>query len=158
MEVAQSVCEHLGTRGVLSLSPRYDAPLRERIERARAADTAAFVSIQSHAPHTAQGAPEVWIFGDGGNASGRSSEQLGRRITAELATLDGRPVALRTGDVALLRPEIHGKGAAACVVETGPSGPAGGRDPRTDRIGRAVARGVSTYLESDFKRGGATGR
>jgi N-acetylmuramoyl-L-alanine amidase len=153
--VAARVCSALGDSAVLSRSGDYDVPLRQRIERARAANAAAFVSIHSNTGRSDHGRPEVWIFEAGPVRAGRSSHQLAERIRTELSASERVPVALRRGNLVLLRPELHGEGVAACLVETGSLRHAGGRarlaDQRTrERIGDAVARGVNRYIDEDF--------
>jgi N-acetylmuramoyl-L-alanine amidase len=154
--VAARVCSALGDSAVLSRSGDYDVPLRQRIERARAAHAAAFVSIHSNTGRTDHGRPEVWVFEDGTVRAGRSSHQLAERIRAELTASERVPVALRRGNLALLRPELHGESVAAVLVETGSLRNAAGRarlaDQRTrERIGDAVARGVTRYIDEDFR-------
>lgn len=155
LEVARTVCEHLGPQGVLTRSGDYNLSLRERIERAREARASAFVSIHSDTGRTDRGGPEVWIYGDPQRSAGQASERLANRIRAELERVDRTSVPVRKGNLAVLRPDLHGDGVAACLVETGslqhPAGRARLADRRTlDDIGQAVARGVSTYLAADL--------
>src|SRR5690606_29765882 len=80
LEVARRVCDVLGTNSVMTRTGDYNVTLRERIERARAADAAAFVSIHSNTGRTDYGGPEVWVYGDGSRAAGAPSQQLAQRI------------------------------------------------------------------------------
>lgn len=162
LELARRVCGQLGNRGVLSRSGDYNMTLRERIERARAAQAAAFVSIHSNTGRTDRAGPEVWIYGDGSQAGGAQSQQLAHRIGQELATVERGPVPIKIGNLAVLKPELHGQGVAACLVETGslehPEGAARLSSQQSlDQIGAAVARGVNTYLSYDFRNGVAYG-
>lgn len=162
LDVARRVCNHLGSQAVLTRSGDYNLSLRERIERARAARASAFVSIHSNTGRTDHGGPEVWIYGDGRSKAGPQSQQLAQRIRQELSAIDRAAVPVRAGKLAVLRPDLHGPGVAACLVETGslehPRGAARLRDARAlDAIGAAVARGVSQYLSKDLRRGSGQG-
>jgi N-acetylmuramoyl-L-alanine amidase len=155
LQVARTVCDQLGTRGVLTRTGDYNLSLRERIERARQAGASAFVSIHSDTGRLDRSGPEVWVYGDRNGAAGAASQQLAQRIRSELEAVERSDVPVRSGKLAVLRPDLHGSGVAACLVETGslqhPAGRARLSDRRTlDGIGQAVARGVSRYLSMDL--------
>jgi N-acetylmuramoyl-L-alanine amidase len=163
LQLARRVCDKLGTNGVLSRSGDYSLTLRERIERARAAQAAAFVSIHSNTGRVDRAGPEVWVYADDRNRGGPESLQLAQRIRTELAAVEQSSVPVRAGRFAVLRPELHGPGVAACLVETGslahPEGAARLSSQQfLDDVGAAVARGVSSYLAHDYaQRGGRYG-
>jgi N-acetylmuramoyl-L-alanine amidase len=162
LDVARRVCGHLGNQAVLTRSGDYNLSLRERIERARAAKASAFVSIHSNTGRTDHGGPEVWIYGDGRSQAGPQSQQLAQRIRQELSAIDRSAVPVRQGKLSVLRPDLHGPGVAACLVETGslehPRGAARLRDARAlDAIGAAVARGVTNYMSKDLRTMGKRG-
>jgi hypothetical protein len=140
-QLAQRVAQHLGgahlTRGA-----RDSRSLGERIEVARYRGAQAFVSL-----HTNPGSGgDVWVH----PRSSPQSVQLAEMIRAQLnPTFGGRGPNVARGELAVLSPEHHAHGTAACLVDLGYHG-FGGRglaDPvQLDATAAAIARGVRSHL------------
>jgi N-acetylmuramoyl-L-alanine amidase len=149
--IARRVRAHLGHGAELTRDGDYGVPLGARARRARDAAAPVFVSIHANTGRMDRPGPEVWVYGGPEGRADAASQRLARRISGELARVEGAPVPVRAGDLALLRPGVQGAGTAAVLVEAGslahPSGAARLHDARAqDAIGAAVARGVSGYL------------
>src|SRR6267143_5833716 len=118
--LAQRVAHHLGgahlTRGALE-----NCSLGERIQFARHRGAEAFVSL-----HTSAGVrgSDVWVH----PRSDPQSLQLAEMIRAQLSPAYGsRSGAVSRGELAVLSPEHHQRGTAACLVELGYLGGHDGR-------------------------------
>ncbi|HSU16644.1 N-acetylmuramoyl-L-alanine amidase [Longimicrobium sp.] len=149
--IARRVRAHLGAGAALTRDGDYGVPLGARARQAREAAAPVFVSIHANTGRADRPGPEVWVYGGPEGAADPASRRLAQRISGELARVDGAPVPVRAGDLALLRPGVQGAGTAACLVEAGslahPAGAARLHDAGAqDAIGAAVARGVSGYL------------
>lgn len=149
--IARRVRAHLGGGAALTRDGDYPVPLGARARAARDTGAPVFVSIHANTGRADRPGPEVWVYGGVNGAAGEASRRLAHRISGELSRLEGAPVPVRAGDLALLRPGVQGPGTAAVLVEAGslahPAGAARLHDPRAqDAIGAAVARGVSGYL------------
>jgi len=149
--IARRVRAYLGPDVALTRDGDYRVPLGARARAARETGAPVFVSIHANTGRADRPGPEVWVYGGVDGAAGAASRRLAQRISGELSRMEGAPVPVRAGDLALLRPGLHGRGTAAVLVEAGslahPAGAARLHDPRAqDAIGAAVARGVSGYL------------
>lgn len=149
--IARRVRAHLGGGAALTRDGDYRVPLGARARAARETGAPVFVSIHANTGRPDRPGPEVWVYGGVDGAADAASRRLAHRISGELSRLEGGPVPVRAGDLALLRPGVQGHGTAAVLVEAGslahPAGAARLHDPRAqDAIGAAVARGVSGYL------------
>jgi hypothetical protein len=118
--------------------------LGERIEIARERGARAFVSL--HTSPRAGGAA-VWVH----PRASPQSLQLAEMIRAQLSPAFGNPGgAISRGDLAVLSPEHHDGGTAACLVDVGYAtrfGGAGLADPvGLDAAAVAIARGVRGHL------------
>jgi V8-like Glu-specific endopeptidase len=144
-QLAQRVSVHLGGAR-LTRGEHENRALGERIQSAREGNAAAFVSI-----HASGGAPSqssVWVH----QRATPQSLQLAEMIRRQLGTAYGGGQVSR-GDLAVLNPEQHGRGTAACLVEVG----CGGR-ANLENAAAAIARGVRGHFGRLAYGRGATAR
>jgi N-acetylmuramoyl-L-alanine amidase len=139
--LAQRVARHL-EGAHLTRGTDESRSLGERIQVARHGGASAFVSLHTNAGDAGS---DVWVHSRGGP----HSLELAESIRAQLAPMFGsrnRPVS--RGDFAVLSPEHHDRGTAACLVDIGyhAFGGRGMSDPGTlDAAAAAIARGVRDH-------------
>jgi N-acetylmuramoyl-L-alanine amidase len=151
LEVARSAQGRFGYRSVLSRDGDYNVSLEQRLASARHSRAPAFVSVHADSGATQGGGPEVWVYRDEYAGPDPRSMALAENIRNAVAANYGRPVRIREGRLALLRPAYHGPNVAACLVEAGsladPDDELRLSNPGTaDTIGAAIARGVEAYI------------
>ncbi len=150
LALASAVANHLGGDAVLTRSDDRNLSLAERCEVARRLGAGVFVSLR------AGGGPEG---GRGARAfahprSSPASRALARSLGSALEGGEGPELA----DLAVLTPERHAPGTAACLICSDSLIGPGGRPLPSDhaelgRLGRAFAAGIER-----FRRGASFGR
>ena len=88
----------------------------------------AFVSVHAHSGASYGAGPEVWVYRDEFSGPDPRSMALAESVRSSVAATYGRPVRIREGRIALVRPAYHGPNVAACLVEVGSLA-----DPRDER-------------------------
>ncbi|MEM7309960.1 MAG: N-acetylmuramoyl-L-alanine amidase [Planctomycetota bacterium] len=147
LTVAERVAGGLPGRARATRTGDVNASLGHRIEVARAGRAPVFVSL-----HADQGAPEragseVWIH----DRAGAGSHELARAIQRALAGAGPTAAYLLQGELAVLSPERHFEGTAACLVALDdvarPEGERRLSDPhQLERLGDAIRQGIEAYL------------
>jgi hypothetical protein len=116
--------------------------LRERIDVARGHDARVFVSLHAHGR---EGAGEAWVH----DRAEPASVALAGFVAEELAVPYGARAGLvRRADLAVLSPEHHAPGTAACLVDLGYQGPDGSvlaDASRQELVAAAIARGIRRF-------------
>jgi V8-like Glu-specific endopeptidase len=144
-QLAQRVSALLGGAR-LTRGENENRALGERIQAAREGNAAAFVSL-----HTSAGVPSqssVWVH----QRATPHSLQLAEMIRRQLGPAYGNAQVTR-GELAVLNPEQHGRGTAACLVEVGCAGTA-----NLESAAAAIARGVRGHFGRLAYGKGATAR
>src|SRR6185436_2936566 len=129
--------------------------LGERAATAARAGARAFVSIHANAGAEGDRGPETWVHPRGG----ARSEALASAVQRALGTTVGLDRGVKRGAMAVLDPGRHAPSAAACLVEVDFLSDRDGerrlRDGASiDRFGRAIAEGVTTYLQEHEEAAG----
>jgi hypothetical protein len=142
LEVARRVVARLGGRAVLTRDDDRGLSLAARAELARRVGASAFVSL--HADHGSPGArgAEAWVH----ERATAASLALAGAIHRELGQV-GPAAGVYRGPLAVLAPDHHAAGTAACLIEldkvADPDGERRLRDPAAlDGLARAIARGI----------------
>ncbi|MCB9763027.1 MAG: N-acetylmuramoyl-L-alanine amidase [Alphaproteobacteria bacterium] len=146
------VQQALGRGAALTRDGDYNLPLGERIAVARGQRARAFVSLHADSGRSDHAGPEVRVFAEDGRSPSPDSLALAHRISRELGAATGGSVPVYSGPMAVLHPDWHDPGTAACLVEVGsmahPYGAAAlARPGATELLGDAIARGVQRFLD-----------
>jgi N-acetylmuramoyl-L-alanine amidase len=134
--LAQRVANQLGG-ALLTRGENENRALGERIALARSRGARAFVSL-----HSSPGGPSasaVWVH----PRAGAQSLQLAEMIRAQLTPAYGGGAPVSRGELAVLNPDHHDPGTAACLVELGYGGGGQGLDPAASAIARAASNFLS---------------
>jgi len=142
LALARRVGAHLGPDAALTRSDDRNLSLRERA--AAAGGSQVLVSI--HADGRTERGAQIWVH----SRARDNCHDLAHAIQRELGTFGGAVGATRSGELALLTPELLRAETAACLVEVDALGDREGerrlRDPRhLDALAAAIARGVRRY-------------
>jgi N-acetylmuramoyl-L-alanine amidase len=113
-----------------------------------------FVSLHSNWGYPNSIGSQTWVH----SRASDSSHRLASRIQGEIARLPaGGPLAVQSGDFAVLDPVALGHGAAACLVEARlPTDPIGNPmvppPNHLDAIAQAIAHGIQSVDYGDARR------
>lgn len=152
LAVARAAAARLGDVAALTRAGDHNVDLAARASTARRNDSRAFVSV--HAGGASPGRDAVWVH----ERAGDGSRRMAGHVARALHRATSRPVELRGGALALLRPEALPPDAAACLVELGalddPRDAARLGDPRFLRaVGEALAQGIGRHLGDGARYG-----
>jgi N-acetylmuramoyl-L-alanine amidase len=155
LRAARSLRRLLGGDALITRDGDYNLSLAERTALARQSGAPVFVSIHASSGDAGQRGSEVWVYGDGQLKAGAESQALAACVSEELALL-GHGSKRDVGELAVLHPDYHGVGVAACLVEADYlSHPDGERRlsdaQQLDALAGAVARGVNRYLAASAR-------
>ena len=158
LRLGRAIRRYLGTGVVLTRDGDYNLSLAERTALARQSGAPVFVSVHNNASQTARRGAEVWVYGNDALGAGEPSRALARVLCEELGRL-GHSASVQTGELAVLHPSHHVRGAAACLIEADylshPDGEARLCDAsQLDALAGAVACGVRRYLDRAAARRG----
>jgi hypothetical protein len=137
MALAERVARNLGGAEI-TRSGDENRSLAERISLARRGQARAFVSI-----HANPGATEAWVHERGNQQSMALAAMLGRALSPGYGSAAG----VRRGDLAVLCPEHHASGTAACLLDIGYGGLDSPR--RLDEAAHAISQVLRDYVDRD---------
>src|SRR5262249_41257183 len=148
--LARSIRQKLGSGTTLTREGDYNLSLSERAALARQSGAPVFVSVHANAGSAESRGTEVWIYGGARRGSTPPSQALAHSVCEELGKL-GYGAGIGSGELAVLHPDYHRAGAAACLVEADylshPDGEARLCNAReVEALAAAIARGVRRYL------------
>lgn len=150
LQIAGETARSLGGRAVLTRTADVNRTVGQRIDTGRRNAADAFVSV--HVGY-GTGGSTVWVHPQAAEAS----IALARRVARGLE--GPRPVPVRYGNLAVLSPERHARGTAACLVELGdlrdPSFEGRMRDGGLERYGRQLAEALWSDSHNDSRRSAA---
>jgi hypothetical protein len=140
--IATRLAARLGGSPVLTRRKDENLALEKRVGIARLAGAKLFLSIHANSGRQGARGAEVWVH----ERSGPESAALAKTLAQRLQRLGGR-AEVRRGPMAVLEPDHHLRGAAACLVEVDRLSDHEGerrlRDPEAlDRIVAGLAEGA----------------
>lgn len=160
LRIAERIAAHLADRRVV-LTRRADEnrSLAERAAIAAQGSARAFVSIHANAGAAGERGPEIWVH----PRADRNSEVLAAEVQRVLAGAVDVAAGMRRGEMAVLDPRLHVPDTAACLIEvdylTHAESEQRLRDVASiDRLGRAIAEGVRSYLDGGKAHPAGAGR
>jgi hypothetical protein len=141
LRLAERVARHLGGRAVLTRTGDTNVSLGARTEMARRLGARVFVSLHA----SGQGATYVHP------QASRSSQALASTLQRSLAGYGGCGCSPVAAEMAVLSPRHHARSTAACLIEVDHVGSAAaeqrfGNPGELDRLGRAIASAIDSYL------------